>query len=337
MHETRDATAGALSTFRPGTFRPAWWLPGPHAQTVAGRLLRRPRPPRFRRERIETPDGDFVDVDVVDDGPANGPLVLLLHGLEGSSRRGYAILTYRALAAQGLRAAGLNFRGCSGEANRTARLYHSGETEDLRFVLGALERRTGAPVHAAIGFSLGGNVLLKYLAEEGDAARLRAAVAVSVPYDLGAGADVLDGSFMGRFYSRVFLKSLVAKAEAKAPIAGERMDLIRGRAARSFRTFDDAVTAPLHGFAGAHDYYSRSSSGPLLERVRVPTLLVHAADDPFLPPHSIPRTAARDNPFLRLLLTDAGGHVGFIGGQPWSPEFWVEREVSRYLAAALAR
>lgn len=321
--------------WEPAPFHPAPWLPGAHAQTIGGRLLRRPDPPEFVRERLRTPDGDFVDLDVPDLGGADGPVVLLLHGLEGSARRGYAILTYRALAAHGLRAVGLNFRSCSGEPNLTERFYHSGETEDLRFVLRALEERLGLRAAAAIGFSLGGNVLLKFLAEEGDAAPLRAAVAVSVPYDLGAGADALDGTRMGRFYTGVFLKSLLAKAEAKAHRIEGRIDFDRLRGARSFRTFDDTVTAPLHGFAGADDYYRRSSSGPLLDRIRRPALLLHAADDPFLPPRALPHAAIDANPYLHLELTRRGGHVGFIGGLPWRPDFWAEREASRFLALAL--
>jgi predicted alpha/beta-fold hydrolase len=315
-------------------FRPAWWLPGPHAQTIAGRLLRRPRPPAFRRERVETPDGDFVDLDFPLHVEARAPLVLVLHGLEGSARRGYAVLTYRALAAHGLRAVGLNFRGCSGEPNRTARLYHSGETEDLRHVLGVIDQR-GVRVVAAIGYSLGGNVLLKYLAEEGEAARLRAAVAVSVPYDLGAGADALDATAMGRFYTRVFLKTLRAKMEAMSSLLDGQLDVERVRRARSFRAFDDAATAPLHGFAGAEDYYRRSSSGTLLHRVRVPTLLLQSADDPFLSRAAWPAGGISNNPFLRAVLTRAGGHVGFIAGPPWRPHFWAETEAARFLAAML--
>lgn len=323
-------------TFEPRPFRPAAWLPGPHAQTIAGRLLRRPRPPAFRRERVETPDGDFIDLDFVP-GPAGAPLVLLLHGLEGSARRGYAILTYRALAARGLRAVGLNFRGCGGEPNRAARFYHSGETGDLRFVLKVLRDRFAAPASAAVGFSLGGNVLLKYLGEEGEAAGLRAAVAVSVPYDLSAGADALDATPMGRFYTGLFLRSLIAKAEAKAVLLDGAVDLDRVRRARSFRAFDDAATAPLHGFAGADDYYCRSSSAGFLPRIRTPTLLLHADDDPFLPGTALPRDAIAANPCLSAVVTQAGGHVGFIAGPPWRPEFWAESEIARFLAAQLSR
>lgn len=316
-------------------FRAAWWLPGPHAQTIAGRLLRRPRPPAFRRERIETKDGDFVDLDFAPHEDSTAPLVLLLHGLEGSARRGYAVLTYRALAAQGLRAVGLNFRSCSGETNRTSRFYHSGETGDLRHVLTEVERRTGAPIAGAIGYSLGGNVLLKYLAEEGEAARLRAAVAVSVPYDLGAGADALNRTVMGRVYTRIFLKTLVAKMEAKAALLDGHIDLERVRRSRSFRDFDDCATAPIHGFDGAEDYYRRSSSGPVLDRIRVPTLLLQSADDPFLPPGAWPARAIAENRFINAVQTARGGHVGFIAGPPWRPRFWAETEAARYLAARL--
>jgi hypothetical protein len=230
---------------------------------------------------------------------------------------------------------GLNFRSCGGEPNLTARFYHSGETDDLRVVLDALAQRFGQQVAAAIGFSLGGNVLLKYLAEEGAGARLRAAVAVSVPYDLAAGADALDATRMGRFYTGHFLASLISKLEAKSSLLDARIDLERIRRARSFREFDDAATAPLHGFTGADDYYSRSSSGPLLDRVRVPTLLIHSADDPFLPPAALPRAAIERNPCLRVVLTGRGGHVGFIAGSPWRPLFWVEQEAARYLGEAL--
>jgi hypothetical protein len=317
------------------------WLPGPHAQTIGGRLLRRPRPPAFTRERVETPDGDFVDLDFPAAPPgtdAGAPLVLLLHGLEGSARRGYAIHVYRALTAHGVRAVGLNFRSCSGEVNRTSRFYHSGETEDLGFVLSMLRARFPAAPLGVIGFSLGGNALLKYLGERGLDARadVKCAVAVSVPYDLAAGADVLDTTPMGRWYTGIFLKSLVAKADAKAALLENRCDLERVRAARSFREFDDAATAPLHGFAGAADYYERSSSKRFLAEIRVPTLLLHAADDPFLPASAFPNAEVAANPCLTAVLTRRGGHVGFIGGMPWRPHFWVETEAARWLAGRLA-
>lgn len=328
-------TGNGKKAYEPSRFEAAWWLPGRHAQTIAGRYLRRPRVPAFRRERVELPDGDFVDLDWAPGGRADGALVLLLHGLEGSARRGYAIHTYDQLARRGLRAVGLNFRSCSGEPNRNARFYHSGDTEDVRYVVRWLAER-GDPVAAAVGFSLGGNALLKYLGEEGERAPVRAAVAVSVPYDLAAGADGLERSRMGRLYTSVFVKSLVAKAEAKAELLAGTCDIERIRRARTFREFDSAATAPIHGFADASDYYAKSSSAGYLDRIRVPTLLIHAHDDPFLPPDALPREAIRSNPWLHTAFTRRGGHVGFIGGVPWRPRFWAEEELARFLVDALA-
>jgi predicted alpha/beta-fold hydrolase len=329
--QRKEAPRSPSKTFEPRPYRAAWWLPGPHAQTIAGRLLRRPPPFALRRERLRTPDGDFIDLDFTPAAREGAPIVLLLHGLEGSSRRGYALITYDALARQGMPAVGMNFRSCSGELNVTARFYHSGETEDLRFVLAHLRARFGDVRMGAIGFSLGGNVLLKYMGEEGDAAEIQSAVAVSVPYDLAAGARALERSAMGRFYTRIFLETLVDKTTRKAALIGDRCDLERMRAARTFWEFDDAVTAPLHGFLGADDYYVRSSSAGFLEHIRRPTLLLHSRDDPFLPPASLPLDVIARNPNLTPVITERGGHVGFIGGAPWRPVYWAEEEAARFL------
>jgi hypothetical protein len=186
-----------------------------------------------------------------------------------------------------------------------------------------------------IGFSLGGNVLLKYLGEEGDdaAARIRTCVAVSVPYDLGACADALERTRMGRFYTRHFLVTLKQKTVARRTLIGGRIDMARALSSRSFRDFDDAVTAPLHGFASAEDYYRRCSSAGFVERVRVPTLLVQAEDDPFLPAAAIPGDAIARNPAFDTAFLAKGGHVGFIEGQPWAPRFWIERRAAAWFAA----
>jgi uncharacterized protein len=318
-------------------FHPPRWLPSPHGQTVGGRLLRRSPPFDLTRERWTTPDDDFLDLDFAPAISDDAPLVLLLHGLEGSAQRGYAINTYRALASHGIGAVGLNFRSCSGELNLTARFYHSGETEDIRFVLAQLRARYPHNPIAAIGFSLGGNALLKYLGEEAEAAGslLTAAVAVSVPYDLGAGADYLEQTVMGRFYTSIFLKPLIAKMLAKTDVVKSACDLERGRHARSFREFDDAITAPLHGFASAQDYYERSSSAQFIPRIRVPTLLLHAEDDPFLPMTSFPANAIKENRAITASVQKLGGHVGFIYGSPWQPRFWAESNGARFLAARL--
>ncbi len=332
-----DAPRRRIADFPTQPFHAAPGLGGAHAQTIFGRLLRREPSLPFRRERLDTPDGDFVDVDFPELGvPEDAPLVVLFHGLEGFARRGYALNVYRELAGRGVAAAGLNFRSCSGDPNRTARFYHSGDTGDIRFLLDHLAARFPRRPLGAIGFSLGGNALLKYLGEEGDASPVRAAAAVSVPYDLSAGADLLDRSLMGRFYTRTFLKTLVAKAEAKqALLAASDIDLARIRAARTFREFDDAATAPLHGFTGAEDYYRRSSSAAFLAGIRVPTLLLQADDDPFLPPDHFPREAIRANPWLHAVLTRGGGHVGFIAGSVLRPVFWAEEEAARFLASQL--
>jgi predicted alpha/beta-fold hydrolase len=322
-------------------FRAARWLPGAHGQTIGGRLFRRPEPLPFRRERIETPDGDFLDLDFPEVVPAGdrgeSPVVLLLHGLEGSARRGYAIETYRALARRGVRAVGLNFRSCSGESNRTARFYHSGETTDIAFVAAYLAARFPDVALGAIGFSLGGNALLKFLGESADAGLkpFHAAAAISVPYDLAAGAKSLDATPMGRFYTRIFVRSLIEKAEAKRLLLEDVCDIDAIRRAKSFYEFDNVATAPLHGFADADDYYRRSSSRGFVSRIDIPTLLVHSRDDPFLPAAAIPIDEFRRNPCLTVAITEKGGHVGFIEGPPWRPRFWAEEEAARFLAFQL--
>lgn len=340
-------------------FRPAWWLPGAHAQTLGARFLRSSRGVELERERVELPDGDFIDLDWVRrvgpiPAPASGPLVLVLHGLEGSARSGYALEIYRVLLHLGIGAVGMNFRSCSGEPNRLARLYHSGDTGDLAHVVTRLARRHRDRSLGAVGFSIGGNVLLKYLGETGGVAASRgeplrrpgnpvpqasvsmigAAAAISVPFDLAAGAEYLEGGF-SRFYRWYLVRRLRRKIRAKIGLLDGCLDLDRVFAARTFREFDDAATATLHGFQGVDDYYRRSSSGPYLDRVTVPTLIIHAENDPFLPRDAIPHARARANPHLTMRVTQQGGHVGFVSGSAFAPTFWAEREAGSFLAARL--
>jgi predicted alpha/beta-fold hydrolase len=287
----------------------------------------------LRRERMDLADGDFLDLDFTP-GPSDAPLVLVLHGLEGSARSGYARQLYRALGTRGVEAVGLNFRSCSGELNRTPRLYHSGETGDLRIVLEALaERFPGRPLGAA-GFSLGGNVLLKHLGEAGRDVPLRAAAAVSVPFDLSAGARRLEQG-LSRWYRRYLVGKLKRKTLAKGVLLDGRVDLDRVRRSRTFVEFDDAATAPLHGFVDAPDYYARCSSKGYLEAIRVPTLLIHSADDPFLPARAMPHAAVAANPHLQAEFTRHGGHVGFVSGPPWGPACWAEERAATFLAERL--
>lgn len=290
------------------------------------------------RLRLDTPDGDFLDLDVGPEPSPGCPLAIVLHGLGGSARRPYALHAYQALARHGIRPVGLNFRGCSGEPNRLARSYHSGETGDLAFALGHLRSRFPGRRVGALGFSLGGNVLLKYLGETGveGADAVRAAVAVSVPFDLAASALALERGIMGWVYSRYFLRTLVSGALRKRTLLERHVPLDRLRGVRTIRQFDELLTAPLHGFRDADHYYGLSSSGSFLGTIRVPTLLLHSRDDPFLPASSIPRRKIEANPRLRAAFTECGGHLGFVeGALPWRLSFWAEREAVRFLAHEL--
>lgn len=318
------------------SFGPPWWARGSHAQTLGARFLRPKGPVALKRERWDTLDGDFVDLDFVDgEGLRDDCLVLLLHGLEGSARSGYAYQLYEQLSRRGIQAVGLNFRSCSGELNRGLRLYHSGETEDPRWVLARLKERFPERRLAAVGISLGGNVLLKYLGESGEDSGLYAAAAWSVPFDLSAGADFMENGFAQAYVTRL-LRSLKKKVRIRSNELGPLIDLERTLKARTFREFDDAATAPLHGFDGAVDYYSRSSSAGFLGAVTTPTLVVHSTDDPFLPAEAIPAQALETNPMVTTLITGRGGHVGFITGvNPLKPLFWAENVIADWLADRL--
>jgi uncharacterized protein len=324
-------------------FRPARGLANPHVQTLAGKLLRPSLSIELRRERVETPDGDFVDLDFAgwpstsSTDPDARPLVLVLHGLEGTSRRRYMMSTYQALLDAGLRPVALNFRGCSGEPNRSARFYHSGETDDVVFILERLRERFGGPL-GLVGYSLGGNVTLKLLGERGQEATslLAAAVAVSVPFDLAAGADRIEKGLLGRFYSHYFLSKLRRKVRAKEELLREACDVDAALGARTVRQFDQAATAPLHGFRDAAEYYERSSAARYIREIRVPTLVLHSLDDPFLPPDRIPMEAMEANDAVTPILTERGGHVAFVGGSVFRPDFWGERVLSSFLARRLS-
>lgn len=320
-------------------YRPASWLPGRHAMTIVANTLRQPPPVPARRERWELDDGDFLDVDRLDpDAPAHSPapLVIICHGLEGSSQSGYVRGLQSLLRARGVATAALNFRGCSGELNRLPRLYHSGETSDLARAIDRLAaERPGRPIGLA-GFSLGGNVVTRHLAERAARRDIAAAVVVSVPFDLARCADSIDGpGAMAWVYRERFLRRLRPKALAKARRFPDAIDAARVARVRRLRAFDDAVTAPLHGFTSAADYYARASSGPVVGAIRCPTLVISALDDPFIPGDTVPVAALRDNPALTLAISSAGGHVGFLAGSPWSPLRWAEHRAATFLAEHL--
>lgn len=321
------------------TFSAPPLLSGPHSQTLGARFIRSLADPLpYRRERIATPDGDFLDLDHFPPGERSsvGPTVLVLHGLEGCSRSGYVGATCRALHRRGLRAVVLNFRGCSGELNRTPRFYHSGDTADLTFVLERLRDR-GVERLGAVGYSLGGNVLLKHLGTSGSRAPLPdAAVAVSVPFDLALSADHM-ASGAGRLYTAFFLRSLQRKVRAKARRFPGTYDLEAALEASTLREFDDAVTAPVHGFRDAADYYRRSSSGPVIPEITTPTLVVHARDDPFVPPSSAPDSDdLPDDTPVDVCYSRRGGHVGFLRWDGRRLATWVEDRAAEFLARRLA-
>jgi predicted alpha/beta-fold hydrolase len=321
-------------------YRPAWWIPGAHAQTLWGKFFR-PRPPLpLRVERWDTPDGDFVDVHRLE-GPRDAPRLLFLHGLEGTIRSHYVAGFFGEAKRRGWAADLLIFRGCGDEPNRAPRFYHSGETGDLAMAVGRVhEEQPDAPIVLA-GVSLGGNVLLKFLGEQAAAIldRVVAAAAVSVPFDLERGARFISTGF-SRVYDRHFLRTLREKALAKLERYPGLFDADDLNRATNIYEFDDAVTAPVHGFKDAHDYYARSSSLGFLGRITVPTLLLSAVDDPFLPADVLEqvRDVARTNPRLQLEFTEHGGHVGFIGGRlPWRPFYYAEWRACEFLSAALER
>ena len=318
-------------------FRPSPWARGAHAQTLVARLLRPAEGPTLRRERLETPDRDFLDLDWGTDPGPGAPIVLVIHGLEGSARRRYIRNAIRELERAGLWPVALNLRGCSGESNRALHFYHSGKTDDPAHVLETIRKRHPGRRVGALGFSLGGNMLLKLMGERADGGLglVDAAVAMSVPYDLAAGCALLEQSAMGRAYSGYFLRSLKAKVALKKERLAGVLDLEAAARARTIWEFDDRVTAPLHGFASAADYYAACSSVGYLGGIAAPTLMFHAVDDPFLPAESIPRREAEHNPALHLVLQRRGGHVGFLEGPPWRPSFWADEEAPRFLAGEL--
>lgn len=299
-------------------FRAPRWLPGGHLQTIWPALFGR-RPggvaASFRRERWATPDGDFVDVDWQGDD-AEATLLVLFHGLEGSSASHYAQAFAAEARRRGWRFALPHFRGCSGELNRAPRAYHSGDWEEVAWLLARFRATHRGPIVAA-GVSLGGNALLRFAEEAGEsaAASVRAVAAISAPLDLAAGGRAIGRGFGRQVYTRMFMRSMKPKALRKLAQHPGLFDEARMRAARDLRDFDDVFTAPLHGFRDAADYYARASAGAQLHRVRVPALVLNARNDPFLPASALPRADAVGS-CVTLWQPAHGGHVGFPSG-PW--------------------
>ncbi len=307
-------------------FKPCWWLKNPHAQTIAATWFKAPKS-QGEADRVELQDGDFIDLIWYGKERLERPVVLLLHGLEGSDDSHYIRSIVNSLHRAGFRVVFMYHRGCSPEHNRLARSYHSGETGDMAEVMSHIQNHTGQPVFAAIGYSLGANALLKYLGEQGEAAGVGTAIAVSTPFDLHAACIKLDAG-VSRVYQRHLVARLIRRYEGKfehrpAPLEVDVTEL------KSFLKFDEHVTAALNGFDGAVDYYARSSSWQYLSAIRKPCLIIHAVDDPFLPDSSIPDADVLPD-CVQLELTDHGGHVGFLQGG-LKPERWLDGAILSYL------
>jgi len=314
-------------------FRPHPLLRGAHIQTLFPFFLRRRRRPPWQRERLELPDGDFIDLCHL--GTGSGARVCLFHGLEGCVDSHYIGGLATRLVDCGMRVTFMHFRGCSGTPNRLARAYHSGDTGDIAHLAATLQQRESGTALGAVGFSLGANALLKYLAERGRDAAFAAAVAVSPPFRLAVAAGRINTG-LSRLYQHYLLdrmkRSTRARARARGGLPIDRAQMER---CHTFRAFDDCVTAPLHGFRDVDDYYSMSSCAAWLCRVERPTLVLHARDDPFLGREGVPEPAGVPSN-VHLEVSDRGGHVGFIGtDRKGLPVRWLERRTAGWLATQL--
>lgn len=320
------------------TFKPAWWLPNAHLQTIYPVLFRRGSLPlNLKRERLITTDHDFIDIDWC--GAGDKPLVIILHGLTGSADSSYIRGLQHHLFKLGLRSVTLNFRGCSGEPNKLARGYHAGETGDIDFLYRTLRRREPETAMAVVGFSLGGNVLLKWLGEQGDHISLKAAVAVSVPLVLEKCATRLDHGF-SKIYRRHLIHELIRYVEVK----GEHLLKIGNEhearkisqlgdlsTIKSFWQYDQRVVSRLHGFKNVQHYYRLSSSRQYLQKIKIPTLIIQDMDDPFMMKGVIPEQDEL-SASVSFEVTRGGGHVGFISGNnPFKPQYWLEQRIPEFL------
>ncbi|RQO59925.1 alpha/beta hydrolase [Paucibacter sp. KBW04] len=316
-----------------------WWLPGGHAQTIWPALYAKRHqgpPPQFRRERWDTPDGDFVDVDFLNAPTLPGqPLLVLFHGLEGNSQSQYVQAFADQARARGWAFAMPHFRGCSGELNLAPRAYHSGDFEEIGWMLARLKAGHAGPLMAA-GVSLGGNALLRWAEEMGEsaAATARSVCAICSPVDLSASGHAIGRGFNRQVYTRMFLRSMLPKAMRKLAQHPGLFDGERLRAARDLYEFDNLFTAPLHGFRDTDDYWQRASAKPHLQQIRIPALLLNALNDPFVPAVCLP-TAAEAGRWVTLWQPAQGGHVGFPQGRPPGHVFAMPRQVCDWLAQAL--
>lgn len=320
-------------------FKPAWWLTNAHAQTMYATIARHTKATIDKMERFELPDGDFIDLAWSWGGLSNDtPLVIFLHGLGGGVDSRYVAGQMAAFNRCGWRAVLMHFRGAGREPNRMARAYHSGDTADLNCFLQALSIHEPHTRKAAVGVSMGGNVLLKWLGENPNQQLIHAAIGISVPFELRLVSDRINQGF-SRIYQAHLLKRLRTIFKRKMqmhaqvmPISLERLDTLN-----CFWTFDEFVTAPLHGFSHVHAYYKQASSRQYLKHITTPTLLIHALDDPFMTPNVLPKIEELSSQ-LTLEISDKGGHVGFITGSvPGKPTYWLDARTPEFLSTYLSR
>ena len=312
----------------PSKFRPSWWLRNPHLQTLWAARCRKLSLPEVIKERIDLPDGDFVDV--AWSPKTSGDIVCLFHGLTGCIESNYIKGIYTALEKKGFAPVLMHFRGCSGEPNRTQKTYHSGHTDDIRYFINLAQKRHPKRRVFAVGYSLGANALLKYLGEEETDCPLGGAVAVSPPLVLAEGAKRMNRG-LSRGYQK-HLISLMLNHHEKRRVTYPELNLQPAPDnIRNFWEFDDQITAPLNGFDGVDQYYRESSSRQYLASIAVPTHIIHSQDDPFFTPAIIP-TDEELSESVVFELTTAGGHVGFVSGNnPLTPQFWLEQCIPRLL------
>ena len=321
-------------------FKPAGWLRNRHAQTVYPSVpWAFGHRPKLHRKELELPDGDAIAIDwlLQKDTPSRtAPLLVILHGLEGSAKSPYARMMMHEAAQSGWHCCVMHFRDCGDYTNRLPRRYHAGETNDVRFFLNELEASEEYGPIVAVGYSLGGNVLLKYLGESVDTTPLRAAVAVCAPLNLHKCSEALNTGF-SKLYQYYLIKRMKSAVRRKFNEHTAAFDWNRAMAARTFDEFDDSVTAPLHGFDGKQDYYDRCSSVNYLNAIAKPTLVINALDDPFMSSEAIP-DAEHLSESVTLEVSAHGGHVGFVdGGTPWNPNFYLPARITGFLEPFTAR
>lgn len=336
--EARALRDSVLAELAEHPFEPPAWLKNAHLQTVGGRYLRRFQPAPTTLERWVTPDDDFLRVHTVA-GDSDKPIAILSHGLEGCIASSYMTGTIRELQKMGWNVAAFEHRSCGGEMNRAQRMYHSGETTDLAFVVDRIaERHPGKPIYLA-GFSLGANQIAKWFGESGgklpDA--VRAAAVISAPFDLVESQKYLDTGIR-RLYVLHFLQYLIPKAVEKDRMHPGILDIERIKRTRKFVDFDDLATARLHGFDDAHHYYTSVACGQFLSDIRRPTMILSSNDDPFNPGHTIPRGVIEGNPHLIPQITKHGGHVGFVRRHSGAGVgYWAEEQIARFFQAIDSR